>query len=276
MQCKELEAVLESEGLSPLPTEAREHLAGCLNCQDLLADLSAIVVAAKHIPAELNPPERIWVSVRAQLEAEGIIRDTQPEVVPAAVPWWESMAEFFRPRVLAGVATGLFVILGSMYVVEHRNTPKVAQQSSASPISAPIQPKAPDTTAASLGTSPSQQQTVTAQQVAHTPAARQPIPSNRVLAPSPTELKDIYVGDSVGGVLNETEGALPSRGLSNNAEVDASLRQNLRTINDFIAECKTRLKQNPRDQLTLEYLNMAYQQKAELLNAMMDSGRSEH
>jgi DNA-directed RNA polymerase specialized sigma subunit len=77
-------------------------------------------------------------------------------------------------------------------------------------------------------------------------------------------------------VLNETEGALPSRGLSNNAAVDASLRQNLRTINEFIAECEARLKQNPQDQLTREYLNMAYQQKADLLNAMMDSGRSEH
>jgi hypothetical protein len=36
------------------------------------------------------------------------------------------------------------------------------------------------------------------------------------------------------------------------------------------------LKQNPQDQLTREYLNMAYQQKAELLTSMLDSGRSEH
>jgi DNA-directed RNA polymerase specialized sigma subunit len=70
--------------------------------------------------------------------------------------------------------------------------------------------------------------------------------------------------------------SLPRNEIADNPVVDASLRQNLRTINEFIAECEARLKQNPRDQLTREYLNMAYQQKAELLNAMMDTGRSEH
>jgi len=54
------------------------------------------------------------------------------------------------------------------------------------------------------------------------------------------------------------------------------MRANLRTLNEFIAECKDRLAENPQDQLTREYLNVAYQQKAELLSAMMDSGRSEH
>jgi hypothetical protein len=54
------------------------------------------------------------------------------------------------------------------------------------------------------------------------------------------------------------------------------MRANLRTLNEFIAECKARLAQNPQDQLTREYLNVAYQQKAELLSAMMESGRSEH
>jgi len=101
----------------------------------------------------------------------------------------------------------------------------------------------------------------------------QPRPSDSVLKPSPSEIASF--GESA-ALLNETEDALPSRELADNAAVDASLRQNLRTLNEFIAECEARLKQNPRDQLTREYLNMAYQQKAELLTAMMDSGRSEH
>lgn len=77
-------------------------------------------------------------------------------------------------------------------------------------------------------------------------------------------------------VLDQTETSLSARELANNPAVDAALRQNLRTLNEFIAECQSRLKQDPQDQLTREYLNMAYQQKAELLNAMMDTGRSEH
>jgi hypothetical protein len=77
-------------------------------------------------------------------------------------------------------------------------------------------------------------------------------------------------------LLSQTEDELPPQELANNAAVDASLRENLRTLNEFIAECEARLKQFPQDQLTREYLNMAYQQKAELLTAMMDNGRSEH
>ena len=110
-------------------------------------------------------------------------------------------------------------------------------------------------------------------QSAHFTAPPQPRPSTTELKPSPSE--NAYLGDSA-AVLSQTEDALPRRELTDNATVDASLRQNLRTLNEFIAECESRLKQNPQDQLTREYLNMAYQQKAELLNAMMDTGRSEH
>jgi hypothetical protein len=109
-------------------------------------------------------------------------------------------------------------------------------------------------------------------QSARSTAASQARPSTTVLRPSPSE--DVSFGDSA-AVLSQAENALPRRELANNPAVDAALRQNLRTLDDFIAECQSRLKQNPQDQLSREYLNMAYQQKAELLNAMMDSGRSE-
>jgi hypothetical protein len=276
MQCKELEAVLESEGLSPLPSEAREHLAGCSNCQDLLADLSAIVVAAKGVPAEVAPPDRIWVAIRAQLEAEGIIRNAEPVVAAPAAPWWQSFSEFFRPRVLATVGAGLFVVLGSIYVIEHRHPGNVAQNLQQVPVQTQTASQISPTVAPS---SVDQKQTPPtndlAQQTppAHPAANHGPRLSTTVLKSSPTE--DAYLGESA-SVLDNDENSLPSRGVSDNAAVDAALRQNLRTLNDFIAECKTRLKQNPQDQLTREYLNMAYQQKAELLTAMLDSRRSEH
>jgi hypothetical protein len=273
MQCKQLEAVLESEGLSPLPSEAREHLAGCSNCQDLLADLSAVVVAAKRIPAEVAPPDRIWVAIRAQLEAEGIIRDAEPVVTGPAAPWWQSFSEFFRLRVLATVGAGLFVALGSIYVIEHRQPTNVAQKT---PL---VQAQVEKTTAPTPSASVDEKPPIPANDPALEPSpphlAGKPGPrlSTTVLKSSPTE--DAYLGESA-SVLDNDENSLPSRGVSDNAAVDAALRENLRTLNDFIAECKTRLKQNPQDQLTREYLNMAYQQKAELLTAMLDSGRSEH
>jgi hypothetical protein len=272
MLCNELEAVLEQHGLSPLPPDAREHLAACPACQDLLADLSAIAVAAKCIPAEVDPPERIWISLRAQLEAEGIIRDPQHVVTSDAVPWWHGFAQSFRLRTLASVGAGLFLVLGSFYLVERpgvRNSAKPPQPSAAQVNEAPR-----STAPAPMKANPVPAlKTPLPTQSARVVRPAEPRPSTTVLKPSPSETA--YLGDSA-AVLSQTEDALPSRELADNATVDASLRQNLRTLNEFIAECEARLKQNPRDQLTREYLNMAYQQKAELLAAMMDTGRSEH
>jgi len=278
MQCKDLEAVLEQEELSPLPLEAREHLAACASCQDLLADISAVVVAAKRIPAEVPPPARIWISLRAQLEAEGLIRDVEPLVSPAAEPWWQGFgwqgfAKLLRPRALATVGAGLFFVLCSMYVVERRgrtdlakNPPPTKTQVSATP-NVPTPPPAPAKPAVPLRNSPNPIE------VAGVGPRLEVHPPSGVLKPSPSEIVS-FAGSAA--LLSETENALPSRELADNAAVDASLRQNLRTLNEFIAECEARLKQNPRDQLTREYLNMAYQQKAELLTAMMDTGRSEN
>ena len=276
MQCKELEAVLESEGLSPLPPEARDHLAGCSNCQDLLADLSAIVVAAKHVPAELAPPDRIWISLRAQLEAEGVIRDAEPVAVPASASWWSSFADLFRPRTLAAAGAVLAVILGSVYFVEHRTPLQTAH----TPRQVPAQASSKEPARVNAALAPEPKPVLTARDkssrsnhAAPPDTPPQARPSTKELSSSPTE--NAYLGESA-AVLNETEGALPRSGYTGNAGADASFRQNLRTLNEFIAECETRLKQNPQDELTREYLNSAYQQKAELLTDMMDSGRSEH
>jgi len=274
MQCKELEAVLESEGLSPLPAEARAHLAGCSTCQDLLADLSAIVVAAKRVPAEATPPDRIWISLRAQLEAEGLIHDVQAVPIPSP-SWWDNFASLFRPRSLATAGALLAVVLGSIYFVEHRSPLQTAETPRQVPVQAskesglanPVGDPGTKPVLSATDSSPRDHQAPPPDLPAH---AR---PSTKELTASPTE--NAYLGQSA-AVLNETEGALPTSGYTGNATADASFRQNLRTLNEFIAECESRLKQNPQDELTREYLSSAYQQKAELLTAMMDSGRSEH
>jgi len=45
-------------------------------------------------------------------------------------------------------------------------------------------------------------------------------------------------------------------------------------LNTFIKECRKRLQEDPNDQVARDYLSAAYQQKAEILAAMMDRGRS--
>src|SRR5260370_6243535 len=75
-------------------------------------------------------------------------------------------------------------------------------------------------------------------------------------------------------VLNEQEIDLRNMQLASTCAVDDSFRQNLEQVDDFIAECELRVQATPQDELAREYLSNAYQQKAELLSAMMDRGGS--
>ena len=107
MQCKDVEFVVEQEGLAPLPEAARAHVAACSHCQEFVADLATIVSAANELPAEVEPPARVWVSLRAQLELEGIIKTP---VVPASGErwsWWHGFDELFRSRVREWLAGNL-------------------------------------------------------------------------------------------------------------------------------------------------------------------------
>jgi hypothetical protein len=74
--------------------------------------------------------------------------------------------------------------------------------------------------------------------------------------------------------LNEQEPLARGMILASTSPVDESLRENLKKVDEFIAECERRVNAEPQDQLAREYLSEAYQQKAELLSAMLDRGRS--
>ena len=100
-------------------------------------------------------------------------------------------------------------------------------------------------------------QTVTAQTVAQ---AATPQPSGEF--------------DRTARDLDDQEPVATGMLLTSSSPIDASLRDNLKKVNEFIAECERHLKEQPQDQLTREYLSAAYQQKAELLSAMIERGRS--
>jgi len=274
MRCKQLEAVLEQEGLGPLPVEAREHLAECSECQELFGDLAAIAGAARQLPAEVDPPDRLWISLRAQLAAEGIICEATPAELSHRVPWWQGISQFFRPRVLVSVGAGVVLVLG-IYVAT-RPGPARVQETQAHPrvqISETLKevtnPPVPDSPAPPLKA----ERPAVRPNRGGVPLPPRVSPKDKELRPSPSE--NAFLGETA-GVLNNTENDLPGRELTRNAAADAAMRANLSTLNEFIAECEARLKQNPQDRMTREYLNAAYQQKAELLTAIMDSGRSEH
>jgi hypothetical protein len=208
MQCKEVEVVLEQEGWTPLPQAARAHVASCNSCQNLVEDLTAVVATAHMLPTEVEPPARVWVSLRAQLEAEGIIKT---QVAAQRVAWWHGFSELLRTRVLATAAVGLLIVTAIVLQVQGPAT-------------------------------------------------------------HPTEARNAYNDTAV--ALDKDEAHLPPAQLASGSIVDVSLRQNLDIVDNFIADCEQRVKEQPQDDLAREYLSGAYQQKAELLSALMERGGS--
>jgi hypothetical protein len=208
MQCKEVEVVLEQEGWTPLPEGARAHVAACNSCQSLVSDLSTIVASAHLLPAEVEPPARVWVSLRAQLQAEGIIKT---HTAAEHSSWWHGFPDLFRARVMATAAVGLLIV-GAIV----------------------LQVRGPAT---------------------HS-----------------TEARNVY--DDTAMALDQDEAHLPPAQLASRSMVEVSLRQNLGIVDNFIADCERRVKEQPEDDLAREYLSGAYQQKAELLSALMEPGGS--
>jgi hypothetical protein len=229
MQCKEVESVLEQDQIAPLPEEARTHVSGCSACQNLLADFHAIIAAAERMPAEIAPPERVWISLRAQLEAEGIIKEQPVAVAAEKTPWWHSLGALLRGRSLATAGVGLLIVAAALFQIRSADTP----------------PATPATTA-----------------TVAPPAASDPFVSTAA-AISEQELD-----------LANMQRASTNASRASASPVDASLQKNLHDLDEFIAECSRHLKEQPQDELAREYLAAAYQQKAELLSAMIDRGRS--
>jgi hypothetical protein len=94
--------------------------------------------------------------------------------------------------------------------------------------------------------------------------------------PSAHAQEEVPSGEFAGTAqaLNDQEPVATGMILASTSPVDASLRDNLKKVNEFIADCERHLKEQPQDELTREYVSAAYQQKAELLSAMIERGRS--
>jgi hypothetical protein len=222
MQCKDVEFVVEQEGLAPLPEAAQAHVAACSHCREYVADLATIVSVANELPAEVEPPARVWVSLQAQLELEGIIKTPVVLAHGESTFWWHGFNDLFRSRALATATVGLLIVAAG--VLQLWQPPDVVTV----PVAATDKPD---------------------WQIPFAQTAK---------------------------VLNEQEIDLRNMQLAGTSPVDTSFRQNLQQVDDFIADCERHLKAAPQDELAREYLSNAYQQKAELLSAMMDREGSLH
>ncbi len=108
MQCADFEQVLALDTEGSWPAEAIAHLEDCSDCHLLWDDIQAIRRAAKELAdEELEVPARVWTSLRARLESEGLVFEKERGA-------W--LSEWFgrAPRlVLAGAYVAvLFIAIG--------------------------------------------------------------------------------------------------------------------------------------------------------------------
>lgn len=221
MQCKDFERAIEENGFVQLSEAAQAHAAGCSSCTALAEDFSAMLDVAQQIPAEMEPPARVWVALRAQLEAEGIIRRPEIVIPPETTTWWQGFGGLFRGRMWATAGLAALLVVAGVY--QMRRGGPVASPANSAAVALPF--------AETDSTLDQEERSLGAMQT---------------------------VGTLGGGASN----------------VDNALRENLATVNAFITECRKRLAEDPNDPMAREYLSTAYQQKAEILAAMMERGRS--
>ena len=131
MQCEQFEKILEEQDSSPLPMPALAHMDVCEDCRSLAADFSAIHNAALELGAEeLEIPERVWISLRTQLEAERLIHEPAVSAPSIQGGWWTAfqrpaMGGAFLSLILAAAALVGYQT-GSLQIAVH--SPLAPQQ----------------------------------------------------------------------------------------------------------------------------------------------------
>jgi hypothetical protein len=77
--CRDFLNYLEPWMEGERPQDAQAHLRTCPHCASVVSDLALIHSEARSWSAtEQEAPERVWTSLRAQLEQEGLIREAAP------------------------------------------------------------------------------------------------------------------------------------------------------------------------------------------------------
>jgi hypothetical protein len=76
MKHKKTQVASKHDGRPPLQEAVRASFGERGGRQSFVTDLRSIISAAHKLPSEVAPPARVWSSLRAQLEKEGILRSS--------------------------------------------------------------------------------------------------------------------------------------------------------------------------------------------------------
>lgn len=116
MQCMQFQDYLGSWMDGEHSPEAEAHLRACPGCRALLADLDEIRVAGRSL-GDVEPPARVWVAIRAQLEQENLIK-THDGVSVGASGWRSWLPSFGMawPRPAVATATLAVLVAGAFLI----------------------------------------------------------------------------------------------------------------------------------------------------------------
>jgi len=83
-----------------------QHLAGCVRCQALVADLTSIRLAASTLDEHIPPP-RLWARIASSVDEQ------------QRRPWWQrQLGATFSPWVPAAVAASITVLVSDFFLTK--------------------------------------------------------------------------------------------------------------------------------------------------------------
>ena len=133
---------------------AHAHLSDCPSCRGLVDDLDAVRDLAPSMQsADPLPPERIWSSLRAQLEQEGLIRGASRDWSEAVRDWFDWVFSAVPRPALAGAYLVALAAVGVALSVTGSRRSDEAQVST-QPLSAQLNTAEQDTMASMINLDP--------------------------------------------------------------------------------------------------------------------------
>jgi hypothetical protein len=240
---EQLSGYLEGALADAAVADAELHLAACVSCRSLVADLQAISREASSL-GPLTPSRDLWPGIAARIEPKVLALTPAP---PVARPWSRLRLGAIAAGLVAVTALSTWQLTRSREagpsVVTTPVAPAPRQQDSAAPSSPEVAP--PGTNApAQLATS--------------VPDAPSPV---RASSPSPRpDAITTYTSEisKLRSVFDQQSELLDPR-------TRAVLSTSLRTIDSAIAEAKAALDRDPASQFLTQQLNKSLEQKLGLL-----------
>ena len=141
--CAQFERMLEEQPDGPLSEAASAHVESCDDCRILWSDMEAIRTAGMEWGSEeAEPPEYLWLSLRQQLQAEGLIREGSVQGS------WFSAWFGVAPRWALAGGSVFLLLIAAMLAGYQMNEPNAA---SALPMRMSIAAARPKLVASDLG-----------------------------------------------------------------------------------------------------------------------------